>query len=67
MTAVIKQPCVHCTHLAITHRIRCEHCGQTYCPMCAVDPEFYQGNDCPWCADIYDNKFNGGKGLQNGT
>ena len=34
--------------------IRCEICGQRYCPMCAVDPEFYQGNDCPWCADMSD-------------
>jgi len=45
-----------CSH-STTHPepvIRCEICGQRYCPICAVDPEFYDGNDCPWCADMRD-------------
>lgn len=62
----IKQLCIQCAHL-IGSQIQCEHCGQMYCHQCAVDPEFYEGNDCPWCADISDNKLNGGKGVQNGT
>ncbi len=60
-----QQPCIHCTHLAIDKRIRCEHCGQRYCPMCAVDPEFYQGNDCPWCAAQSDNRMKVQPGNQN--
>jgi hypothetical protein len=30
--------------------IKCEICGNSYFPEEAVEPEFYDGEDCPWCA-----------------
>jgi hypothetical protein len=44
----------------LTHKnhalIKCETCGMMYCDVCAVDPEFYGGEDCPFCADKRDKR-----------
>lgn len=50
-----KKPC-ECRSNPALQNIRCEHCGQKFCAKCAVEPDFYGGNSCPWCADQADYK-----------